>query len=242
MGNFSRPRAYCRCGRRLIVYSGACGRLEEIESASVDLVLTSPPYNIRHRYPGYSDCLPARRYHQVLKSMLYGGHRILKRGGLLAIDIAETISDGAGCWRAADFVVRECSAAGLALVGSWRYESIDFQYRFASTAMRGHSNLQEILVFSRDLNAAGLEMKRKHLDQRACFAPVYLFGVAGTDEASWPADLIEAFAEFFAIRRGQTVVDPFMGYGGLAKKVYRIGANFIGYEISADIVSDFRCP
>lgn len=69
-----------------------------IPSCSIDLIVTSPPYNIslgidnKHKkdsYDGYEDNMPYSKYLAWMTKLFTECNRVLKRGGRLAINIAD---------------------------------------------------------------------------------------------------------------------------------------------------------
>lgn len=69
-----------------------------VPSSSIDLIVTSPPYNIRlgidnkhkkDRYDGYDDNMPYDEYLTWMTKLFTECNRVLKTGGRLAINIAD---------------------------------------------------------------------------------------------------------------------------------------------------------
>jgi site-specific DNA-methyltransferase (adenine-specific) len=82
-------------GARVVLYRGDCfaGMRKILEPESVDVVVTSPPYNIGIRYGSYNDEIPRDRY---LKWMAEWGalvRRILREDGSLFLNIGSKPSD-----------------------------------------------------------------------------------------------------------------------------------------------------
>jgi DNA modification methylase len=61
--------------------------LKTIESNSVDLVVTSPPYNCRKEYDGFDDMLPWADYYRWMEDILDELYRVLTLGGVLAVNL-----------------------------------------------------------------------------------------------------------------------------------------------------------
>lgn len=204
-------------------YNKPCRSLLEIPNNKVDVVITSPPYNIGHRYGNNKDLLPQGDYFVVLSDMISGAHRVLKRDGLLVIDIASWIDASDGQWKAADYIVERCKKTGFFVYADWAYEATE---PMSDTDTRGHSTEERILVFSKDEKLVGVA------PQKSPFKSAYLFGADGRNEAYWPSDLVDCFVEVFDLGQGKVVVDPFMGSGLIGTRAVENGASFIGYEIS----------
>lgn len=77
-----------QCGQHRIV-PGDCGeRLDELSSASVDVVVTSPPYNIGLRYDLYQDTMPELAYVEWLSQIGEKVARVLQASGSFFLNIS----------------------------------------------------------------------------------------------------------------------------------------------------------
>ena len=70
-----------------IICSDALSGLKDIEDSSVDIVLTSPPYNFDMQYDEHDDKDDAHRYIDTLMGIFNECTRTLKDGGRLIINI-----------------------------------------------------------------------------------------------------------------------------------------------------------
>lgn len=61
--------------------------LPTLESGSIDLVVTSPPYNCRKDYGDFNDMLPWPEYYRWMGEVLNHLYRVLVTGGVIAINI-----------------------------------------------------------------------------------------------------------------------------------------------------------
>lgn len=63
-----------------------------LEDGSVDLIVTSPPYNARVAYDGYVDWLPWPEYWDgLIVPALWECYRVLRHGGRLALNMANVV-------------------------------------------------------------------------------------------------------------------------------------------------------
>lgn len=63
-----------------------------LEDDSVQLIVTSPPYNARLSYDGYEDWLPWEEYwHGLIEPALREAYRVLAYGGRLALNMANVV-------------------------------------------------------------------------------------------------------------------------------------------------------
>lgn len=61
---------------------------------SVDLIVTSPPYNLRRQYEQHNDSLDYYSYRDLLWQAFNGMYRVLKPSGRLAINVGQMNIDG----------------------------------------------------------------------------------------------------------------------------------------------------
>ena len=70
-----------------IICNDALIALKDIDDKSVDIVLTSPPYNFDMQYDEHDDKDDALKYIDTLVKIFYECNRTLKDGGRLIINI-----------------------------------------------------------------------------------------------------------------------------------------------------------
>lgn len=68
--------------------------LKDIEDNIVDLVLTSPPYNVGINYENWNDNLSYENYLKFLEEVLKELYRVIKDDGRLAINIPSITAEG----------------------------------------------------------------------------------------------------------------------------------------------------
>ena len=64
--------------------------MDEMASDSVDMLITSPPYNVGIAYDSYDDDMELKSYLEFLNDVWRRSYRIIKPGGRIAINIANT--------------------------------------------------------------------------------------------------------------------------------------------------------
>lgn len=97
------------------IYNSDCRFMEELEDNSVQLVVTSPPYNVGKKYNYYEDREPLERYLDFLKMVWSECNRVLVPGGRLAINIANT---GRSPYIPLhSFIIQQCLDLGLLMRG-----------------------------------------------------------------------------------------------------------------------------
>lgn len=218
--------------QRFIPYHRSCADLNIeylLPARSIDVVITSPPYNVGHGYEEYNDSLPTNVYLHLLNDLIKGVARVLKPDGLFIVDIAKTIKwhDGTP-WPAVNTLSEMCKHYDFTC---WR----DYEYRAVissdvSDPIRNHDDCQHILVF------ATTEPSSSMCPKTSPFQNEYVFGRGeDNDEAFWPPALVADFIRAFSLK-DKTVLDPFMGRGLLGLMLTPLGGIFHGYEISKNLV------
>jgi site-specific DNA-methyltransferase (adenine-specific) len=70
------------------IYQQSSETMSQVPNRSIDLVITSPPYNAGKEYDSYNDDLPMPEYFAVLTNVFSECFRKLKKGGRIAVNVA----------------------------------------------------------------------------------------------------------------------------------------------------------
>ena len=105
--------------------------LKKIDSASVDLVITSPPYNCRKDYGEFKDQLPWDVYYMWMADIIDECYRVLVPGGVIAINVPNVIKwqsahEYANTWSDFD-PTHKTHRYGEQVMGKGRIEPIGFE-------------------------------------------------------------------------------------------------------------------
>lgn len=73
-----------------VIICGDARRMEQVTDNSVQLIVTSPPYNVGKAYANHSDDLPLHEYLAFLNQVWRECYRVLAPGGRLCINVANT--------------------------------------------------------------------------------------------------------------------------------------------------------
>ncbi|MCD6289662.1 MAG: site-specific DNA-methyltransferase, partial [Anaerolineae bacterium] len=73
-----------------MIYCADARRMDELPDASVQLVVTSPPYNVGKPYEAHNDNLPLDEYLAFLNQVWRECYRVLVPGGRLCVNVANT--------------------------------------------------------------------------------------------------------------------------------------------------------
>jgi site-specific DNA-methyltransferase (adenine-specific) len=72
------------------IYCADARHMREVDDSSVQLIVTSPPYNVGKNYSEHSDTMELREYLAFLTSVWKECLRVLVTGGRLAVNVANT--------------------------------------------------------------------------------------------------------------------------------------------------------
>ena len=207
--------------------------MSEIESDSLDLIITSPPYNIGTIYGDFKDNLEFPVFKNLLGSVMKESYRTLKETGKLIIECADTVKIGDLYVELAGMIQAMCLKEGFSLesrfinfVSSDKGEELlehnwDEDYTTKNSA---HSNCHQIIVFSKnkvvfDPKSEILYINYKSSADHPCPTPegVYTF-------------LLDKY-----FKPEYKVLDAFMGTAVLGTQVLKRGGDFFGYELDTKI-------
>jgi DNA modification methylase len=238
-----------RAGRRVpgpfdrIVRGDALRVLERLPSGSVHLAITSPPYNVKIPYRGYTDDLPPERYLAWLHDVWAALHRVLVPGGRFVLNVAPTSIK--------DFrpIHHDLSQDLRRLGYIMRTEIIWYKQtmgrRTAWGSWRSPSNphvvpsWEYVLVFSKDQwnlpgDRALVDITAREFERCSDgFWPIPPERKRNGHPAPFPEELIERLVKFYSYR-GNVVLDMFGGTGTVAAVARRLGRHYLHIDASED--------
>ena len=225
--------------------------LRLIGDESVDLVVTSPPYNVdlgnnkyhKNPYDIYNDNRDHHEYIAWLKDIFTNIYPKLKKGGRVCINIGNgrngavpTASDIMNFMKDIGYIPFTTIIWDKSQVGN-RTSWGSFQ---SPSSPSFPTPFEFILVFckeSRKLNYKGdTDLSKEEFIKWSLalwrFAPETKQKVIGHN-AMFPIELPKRCIKMFSWI-GATVLDPFMGSGTTAVAAKELNRNFIGFEISKE--------
>ena len=138
-----------------LIYNSDCRAMEELDDNSVQLVVTSPPYNVGKKYNYYEDRKPLDNYLAFLKLVWQECKRVLVPGGRLAINIANTGRNPYIPLHA--FIIQQCIDLGFIMRGEILWDksaTAGVSTAWGSFARASNPTLRDtheyIMVFSKD--------------------------------------------------------------------------------------------
>ena len=248
-----KPEAHWAVGQQTVVLGDCLKGLKGLAAASVDVVVTSPPYNIGISYRSYDDRRPRAEYLKWLSDIGEQIARVLTDGGSFFLNVGSTNADP---WVALDVANAFRDQFILQNTISWiKSVSIgdDTVGHFKPITSRRYMNNNHETVFhftksgavEIDRLAIGVPFKDKsnigrwgHARDKRCAGNVWFIPyktVTSKAEkfnhpAGFPVELAERCIKLHGIEDA-VVLDPFLGAGSTLVAAARLGCEGIGFEI-----------
>src|SRR3989344_1108806 len=232
--------------------------LKKIPSNSVDLVVTSPPYDDIRTYNGFSLNLPA-----VGKEL----HRVLKDGGIAAMVIQDSTRNFGKTLTSFKTIIDWCDNAGFKLFetviyrkygteGAWWTKRFRVDHEYMPIFLKGdrpaYFNKEPLKVPSkhggktmtgsgnRRTDGTTTKTITREINGMKCRGTVWDYLNAGDKNplkrkhpATFPDKIPTDFIQCFCPPKG-IVLDPFIGCGSTAVAAKQLGRNYIGIDISKE--------
>jgi DNA modification methylase len=210
------------------IYNKSSEDMSEVADGSIDLVFTSPPYNIGTKYSTNTDLLSFEKYKEMLGLILNECSRVLKSDGKIIIECADTVFSQDRYISLSGLIADILKNVGFKLENRFinfiksenGFEQIDHNWNSDySTLVSAHSNCHQILVLSR-----GAKFKNEG-------EVLYFEYPENEEEHPCPSniELIKVILEKY-FKENFSVLDPFMGTARLGEEVIKKGGVFYGYE------------
>ena len=233
--------------------------MKELPDNSIDLMVTSPPYNINVSYGNkwekgksieskgkkYEDNMPENKYRELLKKTLLETSRVLKPKGTLCINMKNRMIDDRIV--SPHFIIDFLPDLYLKNIIIWnfdwggstnkrfssRYEYIFF---FSKHKKEWTFNLDDISIPS--LNYRPDRYKTQFKNPTDVWTIPLVSGNSNErteHPAQYPEKLIDRIIKGMT-NEGDIVLDPFMGSGTSAVVAKKLKRNFVGYEINKEYI------
>jgi site-specific DNA-methyltransferase (adenine-specific) len=217
-----------------------------LEPESVDLVVTSPPYNVGIDYPNWDDNLPIEEYKRFAMGWLQQCYEVMRPGGRICVNVADTGRDPflpIHAWYLelmqeiftlrGDIIWNKHNSTQLTSWGSWRSSSdpcLRAVYEHILVAHKGNSKLQ--LGDDEEPN----ELYKRDFEEY--IKDIWRFPPASSSKhpAAFTYDIPMRCIRLFGRKNG-VVLDPFMGYGTTCEVARDEGCFAIGIDNAMEYVS-----
>lgn len=237
-----------------VIYLKSSESMKEVPNESVDLVVTSPPYNIDIQYGNktekgkvtaskavkYSDKMEESEYRKMLGNVFAECKRVLKKNGSIWINIKNRYNNGeiiTPFWIQdyfSEFTLKNLIVWNFDWGGSTnkrfspRYE---FIFWFTKDKNNYTFNLADVTIPAVNYRPDRYKSQLKNPSDVWKISMVSGNFLERTGHpAQFPEKLIERIV-LAGTNRDEVVLDPFMGSGTTAVVAKKLGRKYIGYEI-----------
>jgi site-specific DNA-methyltransferase (adenine-specific) len=252
----SRGPARTVCIGDQTVMTGDClVRMETLEAESVDVVVTSPPYNLGIAYRTYDDGLPREAYLEWMAEVAAGMKRVLKPDGSLFLNVGATNSDPWVLFDVAKTMrelftlqnhiawvksisIGEDTVGHFKPISSYRYLNQNHEaiFHFTKSGTVPIDRLAVGVPYKDKTNIA----RRGHARDKRCAGNTWFIPYKTVQSredkfnhpAAFPAGLAERCLLLHGIDRG-VVLDPFLGSGSTLIAAQNLDWSGIGIEIDS---------
>ena len=204
--------------------------LKKIKDKSIDLIITSPPFNLGNthhtgfkKHKSYEDKMPEKDYQLWQLEVLNECFRVLKNNGSLIYQHKNRISKGIQIspyeWiYKSNFIIKQEIV--------WINRSQNFD------KIRFYPFTERVYWLTKD-NKTKLynKINKQDVFDWKEWKPV---GTRGLHTRAFPEKLVEDFLNVFP--NAKLILDPFIGSGTVAVVCKKMKRNFIGFEKNKDFV------
>lgn len=249
-------------GWRATLYLMDClaGMRKFLSDESVDVVVTSPPYNIGIQYSEYSDNRRPEDYLDWIQEWAMEVKRVLRDDGSLFLNIGGKPSDPTMPFEVAQrlqkifklqnviiwvksIAIEEDNGKSIAVghfkpINGPRYLNNTHEFIFHLTKY-GKVKLDRLAIGVKYKDKSNITRWKKAASDSRCRGNVWFIPYKTIRErkrerphpATFPVKLANQCITLHGLRKGLTVLDPFLGIGHAAIAAGSLEADFIGFEI-----------
>ena len=235
------------------IYEMDCikGMNEIINPNSIDIIITSPPYNIGIKYNSHKDNMNFEDYSKWMNNFGKACKRVLKENGSLFFNIGDKASDELKAfevakqlsehltlqntihWIKSIAIDEVCSVGHYKPINSKRYinDCHEYIYHFTKTGNVELDRLSIGVPYKDKSNAARWGGGDVRCRGNVWFIPYETVQTKKKHPAMFPPKLPEMCMKLHGLARIETVLDPFSGAGNTALACIALEKDFVGFEI-----------
>ena len=236
--------------------------MARLAASSVDVIVTSPPYNIGKPYHTYDDSRPREEYLDWLERVAVAAKRVLADEGSFFLNMGGKPSDQGIPLEVVDRFRRHFTVQNTIVwvksvalhdtlavghyqpTNSARYLNGCHEFIFHLTKS-GDVPLDKLAVgvpYQDKSNIGRWEAAKKDLRDRGStwFIPYDTIQESRPHPAVFPPKLPEMCVRLHGVRPNLLVLDPFMGTGSTALACRRLGVDYLGFEVDPKYVEIAR--
>ena len=239
-----------------VAYNMDClDALRDTEENSIDLTVTSPPYDNLRTYNGNISKWSFDKFKEIAKEL----YRVTKQGGMLVWVVGDETVNGSetgtsfrqALWfmecgfNLHDTMIYEkaqsCFGSNLCYLQSFEYMFVFSKGKPKTiNLIRDRKNVRngEESMAVQGISKDGVlpDRHRKTMKEYGRRKNIWVYGVGGGKTghpAVFPLKLAKDHIRSWS-NEGDTVLDPFLGSGTTRIAAYDLGRNFVGYEIDKE--------
>lgn len=233
------------------------GMRSRLPDGSIDLIVTSPPYNVGIQYDAWDDRQSWSSYYDFMQRWISEAHRVLKPDGRIVVNIPYEVNmmeRGGRVYLSSEYwqvmkdigfkfagvvdLEEDCpQRVKLTAWGSWLSPSAPYIY-----------NPKECLIIAcKDhwkKDNAGVpyftEATKREFQDLVYGMWKYRAETNGLTQANFSYDIPINALKILTFE-GDTVLDPFMGSGTTAEACIRMNRRYVGFEISKNYCEKMKC-
>jgi site-specific DNA-methyltransferase (adenine-specific) len=240
--------------KQVVVYGECLKFLKTVPNNSIDIFVTSPPYNIGVKYGKYNDRAPAAEYFSNLQKVFNNIKRALKDDGSVFINVGST---NRFPWQAYDIAnslrnllvlqnriiwiksisINDVTYGHFKPINSDRFVNNTYEEIFHFTK-DGNTKINRLSIGVPYMDRNNIKRKGNTSDVRCrgnCwFVPyetIQSKAQKGGHPATFPEKLVETCIKLAGYNDSTIVCDPFLGSGTSLIVAERLGVKGIGIEM-----------